>query len=61
MKYDVLVRAMLVGAFLGSIVGGIHRWAGRKAPDINDRSLKWFVWTTLITAIGFFLIHGMPD
>jgi hypothetical protein len=61
MKYDVLVEALVVGAFLGAIVGGIHRWAGRKASDINDRSLKWFVWTTIITAIGFFLIHGVPD
>lgn len=36
MKFDVLAMAIATGLFWGGIVGGIDRWAGRKASGSQN-------------------------
>jgi hypothetical protein len=59
MNSHVISMAITAGLFWGAVVGGIHRWAGRKAPNANERSFKWGAATALIMAIGYYLVHGI--
>lgn len=61
MKPETVAMAITTGLFWGAIVGGIHRWAGRKAPDANARTFKWFAGTAIVMALGYYAVHGFSN
>jgi hypothetical protein len=58
MRFEVLGTAIAAGLFWGAVVAGIHRWAGRRAPDANARSFNWFAGTAVIAAISYYALHA---